>query len=181
VPYKLTDAGRTKLRKPAHLNWYVRVLVGLIHTGFTPAAAARVLRVQASVVEGFWKRLLATDNPALQHALASPQSDLAAELPFRQTICCLTCNTTLTMVPCIKCSLESFDEDDFDPEAEEWGDSMEYQALPPPFSTTAMPGTEDKLAVMTERVSRGESAFHEDDLVEYADTLSVSAGDADLD
>lgn len=169
MPFRLTNSGRTKLRKPDHLNWYVRVLVGLLHSGFSIIEAAKVLRAERSVVESFWNRLLATDNPALQDALTRPQTALAAELPYSQKVHCGKCNSQLTVVPCVYCSLQEANETELDPDAEEWGDSMEYRALEPAAPTNALPGTLGKLRVMEERVSRGESPFHEDDLLCYPD------------
>lgn len=86
-------------------------------------------------------------------------------LPPGRNVVCPNCRARVSVVPCVYCTPTHLEDAHLVPEVRLY-DGREEQDVPlaPALeSTEARPGTADKIEVMRQRVTAGQSPFHQDD------------------
>lgn len=87
-------------------------------------------------------------------------------LPPGSRVYCKRCGRQMTMTPCVDCLLNGHPKDLEDDFQDTWHLQWRlHEERVAPEATTAMPGTPEKLEVMSWRLLNGYSAFHPNDPV----------------
>lgn len=163
-PKTLAILGRRKVRKATSLNWPTRVVLGLLHMGFSSQASlGKALGVEEpwilAALPEFAKMLLASEDELIQDCIAEGLPIMAsAELPFPNTVRCPGCGLLVNVVSCVSCRNEMFPED-----VAERDDFDNWKPVPAEEPTEARPGTVEKIEIMRARIEQGQSPFHPDD------------------
>lgn len=169
---------RSLVKKPSHLHWRFRVVIGLHHLGVTDMDVyARALSLRK---RGKWDQekaaefvasTLASDHPVMRQALEDGLTvDSSVTLRNGARVRCQTCGTNLLEVPCHMCRAtrqEGFrgnlpDSDDGTEEwLEQWFCAEEPAELPAP--TDSYPGTSEKVQILKKRFTLNQLMHHPDD------------------
>jgi hypothetical protein len=117
----------------------------------------------------FMKELLSSTEENICRSLRIPSECSPAELPLGNSIRCGQCGRMVNLVPCVLCNCGTKRR-----RARATKD-MRIPEHPTKFAA----GSLEKIEVMAERVSRGESPFHPDDaLVLVNRSLQIAASNA---
>lgn len=85
-------------------------------------------------------------------------------LPPGSKVFCCRCGKKMAMVPCLDCLLNGHPKDLEDDFTDTWHLQWRlHEERVPPTATTALPGTLEKIEVMSQRLLNGYSVFHPDD------------------
>lgn len=151
------------LAHPGQLTWSARIVLGLNGMGICePEEVAESLGIteQQDILQltKFIERLRASKNRVIIDILKDVlPAKCAVDLPGDHRVCCVYCGKYASFVPCVNCT----------PEDSEDSREVDTPLLPCTEPTSYLPGTAAKLAVMAERVERGEVPFHKDDAGDY--------------
>lgn len=179
---------RSLVKKPSHLHWRFRVVIGLHHLGVTDMSvyakalgwrSKRGVWDEAKAAE-FVANTLVSTNPVMLMAL---EDGLTVEsgviLRNGAKARCKTCGTNLSEVPCHVCRADRQkglrgnlpDSDDgSDDWLEQWISAEEPAMLPTPVDSN--PGTAEKVEILRKRFDRDELLHHPDDKKETTGYIS---------
>lgn len=150
------------IKNPISFNWETRSVIAMIFMGYRDhkeiGAALSCEKRHLRSLGKFVEKILTSKNRVLTTCLRHGMpSTCTVEVPFPNLVRCKSCGSSVFVIPCVNCSARSWDPGEMKPPT--------GKPTKPKEPTPEPPGSPGKVEVMRERVSRGESPFHDGDAI----------------
>lgn len=154
--------GRLVIKNPISFNWETRSVLALLYMGYrSHKEIGKLLNCSSRnlpKLQVFTERLLTSRNRVIQTCLKHGlPACCTVEVPHPNLVRCKRCGAMVFMIPCVRCGCSSWR-----PDEDAW---LGVKPKEPEHPTSCSPGSPEKIEVMRQRVSRGESPFHEGDAI----------------